>query len=275
MQEAIFKKSVDDFLNEVDFLLLNSVGGYIPSEFSLKFMNFIKLVNGDIGEDNKTPVMHLAMLDKLANKQRKTANLCARGTAKTTLFMEYLVLYLAVFGTLPNFGIVSGMLYISDSMDNGVKSARNSIEFRYNNSEFLQYWLPPKGVRFTENYMEFENRKGHKLGVKMFGAKALPLDSILYTPTGTTTIKEIQISDTIIGADGLATKVTAKSEIFNKPVYKLTFKDKRSIEVCEDHLNQLWQKKFKSEKTFSTFIYGKCCFFRCVERFTSGKVICS
>jgi predicted phage terminase large subunit-like protein len=163
-------KTVDDYLNEVDFMKLNTPGGYIPSEFSLKFMNFIKLANGEAGEANKTPVMHLAMLDKLASKQRMTANLCARGTAKTTLFMEYLTLYLAMFGTLPNFGVVTGMLYISDSMDNGVKSARNSIEFRYNNSEFLQHWIPK--AHFTENYLEFENRRGHKMGVKMFGAKS-------------------------------------------------------------------------------------------------------
>lgn len=170
MEEYKAKKTVDDYLNEVDFLKLNSPGGYIPSEFALKFMNFIKLVNDDRGEDNKTPVMHLAMLDKLTTKHQKVANLCARGTAKTTLFMEYLTLYLAVFGNLPNFGVVSAMLYISDSMDNGVKSARNSIEFRYNNSEFLQNWVPH--ARFTENYLEFQNTAGHKLGVKMFGAKS-------------------------------------------------------------------------------------------------------
>lgn len=172
MNEDIKAKTVDEYLNEVDFGMLNSNGGYVPSLFSIQFTNFIKLVNGDIGEDNKTPVMHMAMLDKLATKARKTANLCARGTAKTTLFMEYLTLYLAVFGKLPGFGDVTGMLYISDSMDNGVKSARKSIEFRYNNSEFLQKWLPPDGVTFTENYLEFKNLSGHMLGVKMFGAKS-------------------------------------------------------------------------------------------------------
>ena len=164
------RKTVDDYLNEVDFQLLNRNGGYIPTEFALKFMNFIKLVNGEKGEENKTPVMHLVMLDKLQTKDEKIANLCARGTAKTTLFMEYFTMYLAVFGRLPNFGEVSGMLYISDSMDNGVKSARNSIEFRYNNSEFMQYWVPE--ARFTENYLEFKNRSGHQLGIKMFGAKS-------------------------------------------------------------------------------------------------------
>lgn len=164
------EKSVDDYLNEVDFMMLNTHAGYVPSEFSLKFMNFVKLVNGDAGEDNKTPVMHLAMLDRLSGKEKKIANLCARGTAKTTLFFEYLSLYLAMFGTLPNFGTVTGMLYISDSMDNGVKSARNSIEFRYNNSEFLQSWIPH--AKFTENYIEFTNKRGHRLGIKMFGAKS-------------------------------------------------------------------------------------------------------
>lgn len=163
-------KSVDDYLNEVNFDMLNNGSGYVPSLFALKFMNFIKLVNGEQGEANKTPVMHLAMLDKLATKVEKTANLCARGTAKTTLFMEYLVLYLAVFGNLPNFGDVSGMLYISDSMDNGVKSARESIEFRYNNSEYLQHWIPY--AKFTENKLTFVNKSGHPLGVKMFGAKS-------------------------------------------------------------------------------------------------------
>jgi predicted phage terminase large subunit-like protein len=164
------RKTVDDYLNEVDFQVLNQNGGYIPTKFALEFMNFIKLVNGDKGEENRTPVMHLVMLDKLQGKEEKIANLCARGTAKTTLFMEYFTLYLAVFGKLPNFGEVSGMLYVSDSMDNGVKSARNSIEFRYNNSEFMQYWVPD--ARFTENYLEFKNRSGHQFGVKMFGAKS-------------------------------------------------------------------------------------------------------
>lgn len=171
MSKFFGNKTVDDYLNEVNFEWLNS-GGYIPSKFSLEFMNFIKLVNDGRGEDNKTPVMHLAMLDKLCSPKKKITNLCARGTAKTTLFMEYLTLYLAMFNRLPGFGSVPGMLYISDSMDNGVKSARESIKSRYYSSEFLQYWLPESGVRFTENYMEFHNRNGGRFGVKMFGAKS-------------------------------------------------------------------------------------------------------
>src|SRR5690606_21572399 len=61
------------------------------------------------------------------------------------------------------------IIYVSYSMDNGVKSARKNIEFRYLNSEFLQEWIPE--AKFTDNYMEFTNKNGKKLGVKMFGAK--------------------------------------------------------------------------------------------------------
>lgn len=165
---ALKKQELDQWLDEVDYSFLQS-GKYIPSEFALTFMNFIKLVNGEEGESHKTPTVHLAMLDKMVGGSDYIANLCWRGAAKTTLFMEYLVLFVAVFGWLPGLGKVDGMIYISDSMDNGVKSARKNIEFRYNNSPFLQQWLPK--ATFTDNYLEFMSLDGHRLGCKMFGAK--------------------------------------------------------------------------------------------------------
>lgn len=166
----VIKHTVDEWLDLVDYAALNS-GRYIPTQFALKFVNFIKLVNGNQGEQNLTPVVHLAMLDKIAGKKQRVANLCARGTGKTTLMFEYLVLYLAVFGEIDGFGPVEGMIYISDSMDNGVKSARKNIEFRYDNSEFLQEWLPRKNVSFTDGYLEFISKEGNQLGVRLFGAK--------------------------------------------------------------------------------------------------------
>lgn len=161
-------KTVDDWLDDVDYAHLND-GNYIPSAFALNFMNFIKLVNGAEGESHQTPVVHLKMLDKIAGKKGRIANLCSRGLGKTTLMFEYLAPYVGVFGGIEGFGSVDGIIYVSDSMDNGVKSARKNIEFRYDNSEFLQHWLPK--ATFTDPYIEFENREGHKLGIKMFGAK--------------------------------------------------------------------------------------------------------
>jgi len=168
LSKGLKKQTVDDWLNTVDYANLNS-GHYMPSAFALKFMNFIKLVNGSEGEQNLTPVVHLAMLDQIAGENKRIANLCARGLAKTTLMFEYLVPFIAVFGEIEGFGEISGMIYVSDSMDNGVKSARKNIEFRYYNSDFLQKWLPE--AKFTDNYLEFVNENGHRLGVKMFGAK--------------------------------------------------------------------------------------------------------
>ena len=161
--------TVDDWLDRVDYSFLND-GAYVPSQFALNYVNFIKLVNGQQGESHPSPVVHMRMLDQLADPDAtQLANLCSRGLAKTTLFGEYLVLYIATFGQIEGFGEVSGMIYVSDSMENGVKSLRKNIEFRYKNSEFLQYWVPE--ATFTDNYMEFVNRDGHRFGVKMFGAK--------------------------------------------------------------------------------------------------------
>lgn len=164
----LIKQSLDEWLDQVDYRDLSS-GSYVPSEFSLLFMNFIKLVNGKEGESHKTPPVHLKMLDKAISPAENIANLCFRGAAKTTLFFEYFSLFLGTFGYLPNFGEISGMIYVSDSMENGVKSARKNTEFRYNNSEFLQEYIPH--AHFTDNYLEFTNKEGHKLGIKMFGAK--------------------------------------------------------------------------------------------------------
>lgn len=161
-------KTVDDWLNEVDYASLND-GSYVPTPFALKFMNFIKLVNGGTGESNLTPVVHLKMLDKIVSPKNRVANLCARGIAKTTLMFEYFSLYLGVFGELDGFGPVDGMIYVSDSMDNGVKSARKNTEYRYHNSEFLKQWIPE--YKFTDNYIELVNKSGHHLGIKLFGAK--------------------------------------------------------------------------------------------------------
>ena len=41
------KIELETWLDEVDYVSLNS--SYVPSEFALVFMNFIKLVNGEEG----------------------------------------------------------------------------------------------------------------------------------------------------------------------------------------------------------------------------------
>lgn len=164
----ISPKSVEDYLNSVVY---SNQLTYCPSDFALEFVTFIKLVNGAEGEENKTPVVHYKMLDTITLGHRRITNLCHRGIAKTTVMGEYLFLYLAVYGQLPGFGDIDLCLYVSDSIENGVKNMRKNLEHRYENSDFLKNYIPPKGVRFTDVRWEFNNVDGRKLIVKGYGAK--------------------------------------------------------------------------------------------------------
>lgn len=154
----LIKQDLDAWLDQIDYGFLNS-SKYHPSEFALSFMNFIKLVNGEEGESNKTPPVHLAMLDKLTTGKKRIVNLCHRGSGK-----------------------------------------------------------------------------------------ALALDTKIPTPTGWTTIKDLQEGDLIIGEDGKPTKVLLKSEIFNKAMYRLHLRDGRTLDVSEDHINVIIHRRTKRIK---------------------------
>lgn len=160
-------KTVEEWLNQVSY---EDDPNYKPSEFALAFVNFIKLVNGGQGEENVTPVLHLKMLDQIDQpNSRKIANMVHRGAAKTTVLGEYLILYLATFGELPTFGQVDFALYVSDSIDNGVKNMRKNLEFRWENSTFLQKFVP--SAKFTDIHWHFKNAAGKEFIVKGYGAK--------------------------------------------------------------------------------------------------------
>jgi len=161
-------KTVEAYLNSTDYAYDPT---YIPSAFALEFVSFIKLVNGAQGEEHKTPLVHLRMLDTITNGGTNIVNLCHRGIAKTTVMGEYLFLYIAVYGELSGFGRVNLALYVSDSIENGVKNMRKNLEFRWENSAFLQKYLPRAGVRFTDIRWEFKNIDGKTFIVKGYGAK--------------------------------------------------------------------------------------------------------
>lgn len=156
---------VEEYLDDVSYAV---PAGYLPTAFALDFVNFIKLVNGATGEEHVTPLVHYYMLDTLVTGSRRIANMCHRGIAKTTL-TEYLFLYLAVYNELPEFGTIELALYVSDSIDNGVKNMRKNLEFRWENSAFLQQYIPT--IRFTDIRWEFTNADGKVLIVRGYGAK--------------------------------------------------------------------------------------------------------
>jgi len=167
--EDVNARTVVQYLNEISYKVPDD---YVPSPFALEFVNFIKLVNGKDGEENKTPVVHLWMLDQIVSEDRNgknIANLCARGLAKTTVLAEYLFLYLAVYNELPGFGPVPYALYISDSIENGVKKMRLRLERRCENSAFLKKYI--QEYRFTDIRWYFRNTEGREFVVTGHGAK--------------------------------------------------------------------------------------------------------
>ena len=189
-------KAVEDYLLDIVYKLDTE---YVPSDFALEYINFIKLVNGPAGEENKTPVIHYQMLDQVVSGHPNICNMCARGTAKTTLLGEYFFLYLACFGELPNFGKINLALYVSDSIENGVKNMRKNLEFRWENSEFLQKYIPY--TRFTDIRWEFRNAAGDTFIVKGYGAK-----------TGVRGAKEMGVRPQLAVLDDLVSDEDARSD---------------------------------------------------------------
>lgn len=164
--EALAPWKVEDYLNATDYQLDPT---YVPSEFALEFVTFIKLVNGQQGEEHKTPLVHYRMLDTLTQGGKRVINLCHRGIAKTTVMGEYLFLFVATYGEIPGFGRLDLALYVSDSIENGVKNMRKNLEFRWDNSDFLKQYIPE--IRFTDIRWEFKNADGKVFIVKGYGAK--------------------------------------------------------------------------------------------------------
>lgn len=158
------KLDLTDTLNNFSYHWL---ANYKPTVFAINFINFIKLVNDGKGEENLSPVYHYHILDQLT-KYEHNLFIAFRGSGKSTLLGEYLLLYLATFNKLPLIGEVPLAIYISDTIENGVKSLRNNLESRYDRSEFLQRHVPK--AKFTDTRCEFENSKGKKFIYRAFGA---------------------------------------------------------------------------------------------------------
>jgi predicted phage terminase large subunit-like protein len=200
--------SLEKLLGQVNYKNLED--DYVPSTFAIKFINFIKLVNGEEGEENKSPIFHYKILDNIS-KYKNNLIIAFRGSAKTSVTSEYLILYLATFGTLDGFGEVNVMMYVGDTMDNGCKNLRNNIEHRYRNSDFLQKFIPT--IRFTDARLEFTNAEGKNLCVKLFGGN-----------TGVRGFKEYGQRPTIAILDDLMTDKSAESKTLTKDLENVIYK---------------------------------------------------
>jgi len=193
--QAAIPKKMEDYLNATSYV---DDPAYIPSDFALGFITFIKLINGEKGEEHKSPVVHYRMLDSITEGSKRIVNLCHRGVSKTTLMAEYLFLYIATYGDLPGFSNINLAMYVSDSIENGVKNLRRNLEFRWENSDFLKQYVPE--TRFTDIRWEFKNADGKILVVKGYGAS-----------TGVRGAKEMGIRPQLAVLDDLISDEDARS----------------------------------------------------------------
>jgi hypothetical protein len=69
--------------------------------------------------------------------------------------------------------------------------------------------------------------------------KGLALDTKLATPTGWTTMGQVQVGDTLFDMDGTPCEVTGKSEVKKIDCYRVTFDDKSSVVCDHEHLWRL------------------------------------
>ena len=207
-------KTVSEYLNEVNYEKLKD---YKPSSATLEFINFIQMCeDGQI--ENKTSIVHLVALDKAFSSSKSVAVMCHRGMGKTTIFAEMLFLFIACFGRLPGSkDKVNFALYIADSIDNGVKSLRKNMEFRYQNSEFLKKMIPnttvkysdengddvdvTAGRKFTDVRIEFANVRGDHFVLRLYGAK-----------TGVRGAKELGVRPQLAIIDDIISDEDARSE---------------------------------------------------------------
>ena len=255
--------SLDNLLNKVDYSKFAK--GYIPSQFAIEFINFIKIVNGGRGEENKSPLFHYDILDTIASN-RNVLIVSFRGSGKTSLVSEYMILYLAVFGKLPGFADISVGMYIGDTMDNGVKNLRNNLEFRYRSSNFLQKYVPE--VRFTDAEWEFTNVSGHKLCFKGYGAS-----------TGVRGFKKYGKRPQIAILDDLMSDKSAESKTIIKDIENIIYKAVRQA-MHPSHRQVIWigtpfNKKdplYKAAGTdvWTTRVYPICQKFPCDQKDFQG-----
>lgn len=66
--------------------------------------------------------------------------------------------------------------------------------------------------------------------------KALALDEDIPTPDGWKKMKDIHKGDCVFSVDGSATSVLYESEVFHKPMYRVSFEDGSTVDASGDHI---------------------------------------
>ena len=97
-------------------------------------------------------------------------------------------------------------------------------------------WVDDEGNREFQEALVIIGRKN---------GKALSLDTEIPTPDGWRMMADIHAGDYVFGQDGKPSEVLVESEVFDKPMYLVTFEDGATIKASGDHIWTVQSKKSK------------------------------
>ena len=155
-RDGVILEAFEDKIITVDKLLDNidlALDWYVPSDFAIEFIIFIRLVLGEEPE-NTSPKAHYFFIDCVFQQPNvkpffmirnidydelkdRVVILASREFSKSTL-VAYLILYMAAKGKVPGFGKVNYGLYVADSMRNNVETTMTTIKKVYQESKYLK-----------------------------------------------------------------------------------------------------------------------------------------
>ncbi len=163
--------NVDKALDNIDLTFAN----YTPSRDAIDFFNIIRMVLGEDPEVDNS-LMHYFLVDlvfgniernqypyskeiqdKIRINRKKIAVIASRFSAKSTILTAYLPIYLAIKGTMPNFGKVMFIVGFGDSQQAGARVMANAVRDFCQDSDFCKEYF--EKMRFTDEECEFI-RKG-------------------------------------------------------------------------------------------------------------------
>lgn len=175
-----YEFNVDRALDSIDL----TFNGYIPSKDAIEFFNVIRLVLGEEPEVSND-LMHYFLVDlvfgnikrenypyskeindKIRINERKIAIIASRMSAKSTIITAYLPIYVAIKGSIPNFGKVMFMVGFGDSQQAGAKVQANTIRDFCADSVFCKDYF--EKMRFTDDECEFTRKGSGRLKDRAF-----------------------------------------------------------------------------------------------------------
>lgn len=95
-------------------------------------------------------------------------------------------------------------------------------------------WVDDEGNREFQEVLVIIGRKN---------GKALSLDTEIPTPDGWRKMADIHAGDYVFGLDGKPSEVLLESEVFDKPMYLVTFEDGATIKASGDHIWTVMPKR--------------------------------